>query len=178
MTIARTILSLSVMLCGSCATVSWADYEQTEDFARVLSSRPIYRTIEDRVPQERCWNETVREETRSEGTSPAGAIVGGVVGGALGHAVGHGSSNKKIGTAVGVVLGATVGNQVARDRAQHEEVSYRDRERCQTSHAIERRQEIVGYDVDYQYLGRTFSTRMDHNPGNRIRVAVRVEPLE
>lgn len=179
MTIGRIIFNLSVVLCASCASVSWADYDQTEDYARVISSRPVYRTVEDRVPQERCWNETVREESRSEGPSPAGAIVGGVVGGALGHAVGHGSSNKKIGTAVGVVLGATVGNQVARDRAQGgDEVTYRDRERCQTSHAVERRQEIVGYDVDYQYLGRTFSTRMDHNPGNRIRVAVRVEPLE
>ena len=42
----------------------------------------------------------------------------------------------------------------------------------------ERREEIIGYDVDYQYQGRTYSTRMDHQPGSRIRVAVRVEPLE
>lgn len=154
-----------------------AGYDQTEDYARVVSSRPIYRSVEERIPSQRCWTETVREEPRNE-NSPAGAIVGGVVGGALGHAVGHGSSNKKIGTAVGAVLGATVGNEVSKNRAHADEGGYRERERCQETSRTERREEIIGYDVDYQYQGRTYSTRMDHQPGSRIRVAVRVEPLE
>jgi uncharacterized protein YcfJ len=160
------------------AHIASAGYEESEDYARVLNSRPIYRTVEERVPQQRCWTETVHEDSRSD-NSPAGAIVGGVVGGALGHAVGHGNSNKKIGTAVGVVLGATVGNEVSKNRAQaNDNGGYRERERCQDSSRTERREEIIGYDVDYQYQGRTYSTRMDHRPGNRIRVAVRVEPLE
>jgi uncharacterized protein YcfJ len=165
-------------LAGSVGAVQYASagYDQTEDFARVLNSRPIYRSVEERVPQQHCWTESVREE--SHGNSPAGAIVGGVVGGALGHAVGHGSGNKKIGTALGVVLGATVGNEVSKNRAEADDGSYRERERCQDSSRTEHHEEIIGYDVDYQYQGRTYSTRMDHQPGSRIRVAVRVEPLE
>lgn len=155
-----------------------ADYGVTEDFARVVSARPIYRTVESRVPQERCWNETVREEAPAKGNSPTGAIVGGVVGAALGHSVGHGSDNKKIGTAAGAVLGAVVGNQVGKNQSGSQEVTYRDREHCQTSQIYERRQEIAGYDVEYQYMGRTFTSRMDYDPGNRVRVAVRVEPIQ
>ena len=163
--------------CTALAHQAHAGYDQTEDFARVLSSRAIYRSVEDRVPQQRCWTETVHEDSRSD-NSPTGAIVGGVVGGALGHAVGHGSGNKKIGTAVGVVLGATLGNEAAKNRANADDGGYRERERCQETSRTERREEIIGYDVDYQYQGRTYSTRMDHQPGSRIRVAVRVEPLE
>lgn len=179
MTFARFCTALLSLGALSLAQPGQAGYEQTEDFARVLSSRPIYRTFEERIPREHCWTESVREETPAPSNSPAGAIIGGVVGGALGHAVGHGSSNKKIGTAVGAVLGATVGNEVSKNRSTGgEDVSYRDRERCQTRHEVERRQEIIGYDVDYQYQGRTYSTRMDREPGSRIRVAVRVEPIE
>ncbi len=174
----RVLAQLCVVVCGSYATVSFADYGETEDYARVVSARPVYRTVENRVPQERCWNETVREESRSEGNSPAGAIVGGVVGAALGHSVGRGGDNKKMGTAAGAVLGAVVGNQVGKSHSGGDEVTYRDRERCETSNSVERREQIVGYDVEYQYMGHTYNSRMDHKPGNRIRVAVRVEPLE
>lgn len=167
------IVSALVGSVGFAPRVFAAGYDQTEDFARVLSSRPIYRSVEERIPQQRCWTESVREESSSD-NSP----VGGVVGGALGHAVGHGHSNKKIGTAVGAVLGATVGNEVAKNRAQANDGGYRERERCQETSRTERREEVIGYDVDYQYQGRTYSTRMDHQPGSRIRVAVRVEPLE
>ncbi len=172
----RLTLCIAVAFSGITLKAQ-ASYEEEVDYARVVSTRPIYRSVEERIPQQRCWTETVREERR-EHNSPAGAIVGGVVGGALGHAVGHGSSNKKIGTAVGAVLGATVGNEVARNRVNAQSGEYRERERCQESSRTERREEVVGYDVDYQYQGRTYSTRMDHRPGSRIRVAVRVEPIE
>ena len=92
--IPRLILCALVGGVGLTHQAIAAGYDQTEDFARVVSSRPIYRSVEERIPQQRCWTESVREEPRNE-NSPAGAIVGGVVGGALGHAVGHGSGNKR-----------------------------------------------------------------------------------
>lgn len=168
---------LTLLAFGATPWQAFADYGVTEDYARVVSARPIYRTVESRVPQERCWSETVREEAPRE-NSPTGAIVGGVVGAALGRSVGHGSDNKKIGTAAGAVLGAVVGNQVGKNQSGSQDVTYRERERCQTSQTYQQRQEITGYDVEYQYMGKTYSSRMDYDPGNRVRVAVRVEPIQ
>ncbi len=35
---------------------------------------------------------------------------------------------------------------------------------------------VSGYNVTYEYGGRTYSTRTNYNPGNRIRVRVNVDP--
>lgn len=35
---------------------------------------------------------------------------------------------------------------------------------------------VSGYDVTYEYAGRTYHTRTDHHPGDRIRVRVDVRP--
>lgn len=35
---------------------------------------------------------------------------------------------------------------------------------------------LIGYQVTYQYAGRTYQTRTDHHPGDRIRVRVDVRP--
>jgi uncharacterized protein YcfJ len=38
------------------------------------------------------------------------------------------------------------------------------------------RERVDGYDVTYEYGGRTYHTRSDYNPGDRIRVRVDVVP--
>jgi uncharacterized protein YcfJ len=38
-------------------------------------------------------------------------------------------------------------------------------------------EQVVGYDVTYEYNGRTYSTRTDAHPGDRIQVAVSVAPV-
>ena len=35
---------------------------------------------------------------------------------------------------------------------------------------------IVGYDVEYQYKGEKYMSRLVHDPGNRLRVRVSVVP--
>ena len=35
---------------------------------------------------------------------------------------------------------------------------------------------VNAYDVTYEYAGKTYRTRTDHNPGDRIRVRVDVRP--
>ena len=35
---------------------------------------------------------------------------------------------------------------------------------------------LVGYDVEYQYKGERFMSRLDQDPGNRLRVRVSVVP--
>ena len=37
---------------------------------------------------------------------------------------------------------------------------------------------VVAYDVEYSYQGRTYMSRMKHDPGTRLRVRVSVTPDE
>lgn len=50
--------------------------------------------------------------------------------------------------------------------------------RCHTVESWEQRQYIVGYRVWYRYQGQTLVRQMDHNPGERLRVLVDLEPVE
>ena len=36
--------------------------------------------------------------------------------------------------------------------------------------------QVAGYDVTYEYANRTYRTRTDYHPGDRIRVRVDVQP--
>lgn len=35
---------------------------------------------------------------------------------------------------------------------------------------------IVGYDVEYQYKGETYMSRLDRDPGSRLRIRVAITP--
>jgi len=45
-------------------------------------------------------------------------------------------------------------------------------ERCRTTTNWRDSDRIMGYEVTYRYGGREYTTRMDHDPGNRMRVRV------
>jgi len=45
-------------------------------------------------------------------------------------------------------------------------------ERCRTETDYRTTNRVLAYDVTYRYGGREYQTRMDHDPGNRIRVRV------
>ena len=162
------------------------------DQARVLSSRPIMERIP--VSREECWNEVQRgyEErrvTRSD-TGAAigpGTILGAVVGGAIGRQFGNSTGGKDRGTAAGAIVGGLIGNQIERDaNAQGPSASRelevdrrpveRNVERCRTVEEV--REATIGWDVRYEYQGREFSRRMQHDPGRFLRVQVNVEPIE
>jgi uncharacterized protein YcfJ len=164
--------------------------ETFTDRARVLSVRPITERIP--VSREQCWNDRVRsyEErrvTRSD-TGAAigpGTVLGAIVGGVAGHQVGSGRGNDAA-TAAGAVIGGLIGNQVDRDQgrvAPSDRVTEVERvpvdrnvERCRVVQEV--REARVGYDVRYSYGGREFTTRLDRDPGQFLRVAVNVEPRE
>ena len=148
-------------------------------YARVVDARPIYEWVEQRVPEQQCWIETVREEHVQSNRNASTVVVGSILGGALGHAVGHGHQNKKLGTAVGAVLGAAIGSDLDRNsrRADTRYVQYKDVERCESRNRVSTVERLIGYDVTYQYNGQRYSTRMPNHPGERIRVAVDVRPL-
>jgi uncharacterized protein YcfJ len=135
--------------------------EHTE-YARVVSSRPIYRTVAVEVPMDSCQVQTVAYSERQGGNSLQGAIVGGVIGAAIGHEVGRSGHA----TAAGGVIGAAIGNEVGSGSRQV--TRYEDREVCSTRYRTEYERQLVGYDVAYHYDDRMYYTETRHHPGARI----------
>ncbi len=175
----KAIRSLAILgLLGTVAPWASANQEQIA-YARVIQAQPVYEWVERRQPETQCWIETVRHEHSSHRQATP-TVLGGVIGGALGHAVGHGHKNKKIGTAVGALLGAAIGSDLERNRrhTKPHAVRYQEVERCETHDRVSTIEQLVGYDVTYQYNGQRYTTRMHTPPGDRIRVAVQVRPLD
>ncbi len=189
-----TITTVSTLLLASfSAAQGYEDDIRRIDYAKVISAEPVYQTVERRVPVENCWTEQQRQETPvyysaqsgKPRRSATGTLLGAVIGGGIGNAVGAGEENKKVGTVVGAILGATIGNDVSRRRAsRHEtqvsrtEVSYRDVQRCEVQDRIETERVAAGYRVSYRYHGQTYHTRTENHPGDRLKVAVSIEPVE
>lgn len=157
--------------------------------APVVSVDPVLETVRYAEPREVCRTERVAVDRGFRGGRPherrsaTGTLVGGVIGGAIGNAVGHDSDNKKIGTVIGAILGASIGNDIQR-RSRQERVAaapyrtvYENREVCELVDVTRERQEVVGYDVAYEYAGRLGHTRMDRDPGATIRLRVDVTPV-
>ena len=48
-------------------------------------------------------------------------------------------------------------------------------ERCRTETSYRDTDRVLGYEVTYRYGGREYTTRMDHDPGDRMRVRVNVD---
>lgn len=152
--------------------------QQQIGFARVTDVEPIYQTVTHRTPERSCWNET-RYHTEQKGyRSNTPTILGTLIGGAIGNEVGHSKTNKKVGTVVGAVLGASLANDWRSSQRYGGGHSYPVTEEvCEINERIEHEQQVVGYNVSYNYQGQNYHTRMDHHPGKKLKVAVHVTPL-
>jgi len=181
-------MNRNVVIALALGALAPAAYAQTfQDSARVTSVRQVNERIP--VSREECWNDRVRAYenrtvTRSDTGAPigAGTVLGAIVGGVVGHQVGSGRGND-VATGAGAVAGALIGNQVDRNNSgppgqvtQVERVPVeRNVERCRT--VQEMREAVVGYDVNYEYRGRQFSTRLPYDPGRNMQVRVDVAPV-
>jgi len=96
----------------------------------------------------------------------AGAAIGAVIGGVLGHQVGSGDGNK-IATAAGAVGGGYAGSKIQKGMQERNTETIVD-ERCETVYDTQKIP--AGYDVSYVLDGKSGTVRMDHDPGERIRV--------
>ena len=136
------------------------------DSAPVVSSVPIYQTVNE--PQQQCWTESVTryEERRS----PGGIILGGVTGGLLGNTIGRGNG-RVASTVVGAMIGAVVGDHIANRNNEAVAVT-RPTQRCQIVNGY--RQVLTGYQVTYNYNGRNTTVVMAHDPGPRVPIEVGV----
>lgn len=112
-------------------------------------------------------------------------VVGGVVGAVIGSKVGGGSGRyvaSALGTMAGGMAGRAIYDQNARQR-RNASVTVCDPEPVRdgyrgNDYGYNRVNDgrVSGYDVTYQYNGRTYTTRTDYHPGDRIRVRVDVRP--
>lgn len=144
-----------------------------QERARVLRTVPVVQQVG--VPQQVCGDEPVYQ---GQQTSGAGAVIGALVGGVAGNALGSGGhygrhgyyhgSNQGATTAIGAVAGGLIGNQV--EGMNGGTPSYQTVRRCTNETVYENR--TVAYDVTYEYAGRRYTTRMDHDPGRWMPVQV------
>lgn len=133
-------------------------------YAKVISAEPIVRKIREVEPRRVCWDE--ERNVRSE-RAYAPVVLGGIVGGVVGNQFGEGRG-KDAATVAGALLGAAVVRDGQRDDG-YRTVSER---RCHTEKSYSVRHEIVGYDVTYRFRGDTYTKRMDHDPGERVKVSM------
>ncbi len=144
-----------------------ANAQEFEDTARVTSVRPQVEQVNQ--PRQECRTVYVPAPQQR---SAAGAIIGGLAGGILGNQIGHGGG-RAVATGVGAVTGAMVGDNLDnRDRPPAGQVAQQE---CRTVDSWQAR--ATGYEVNYTYGGRSFSTVLPYDPGRTVRVRVSVAPL-
>ena len=131
-----------------------------EEVGRVISSTPVVQQV---PVQRQVCNQQMAAVPQP--TSGAGAVIGGIVGGLLGNTVG-GGFGRAAATGVGVVTGAAVGNSLEqRDQYASQPVT-----QCATQTSYENR--TVGYNVQYEYAGRTYNVQMPYDPGPTVKLQV------
>lgn len=134
-------------------------------YAQVTSVTPVRSTSSN--PRQVCRDEVVNHTAPPKDQhNIAGTAIGAVAGGLLGHMVG-GGKGRTLATVAGAVGGGYAGNRIENSHHQAQVTSTVER-RCST--VADTTSKIVGYDVTYVYNGVTRTTRMDHDPGNRVQV--------
>ena len=170
----KTLAMAIGSICTALAPAAFAqyysrDYRDRDDrFARVIESRPVYNSA---LAKQECWNpraghfEEVREENKTK--IGKGAAIGAIAGGVAGHQLGSGRGNDAA-TIGGAILGGILGHQLERrnDENPQDDLDY---SRCR-SVAEGPGEQLLGYDVRYEYQGREYVTRMDRDPGRRLRL--------
>ncbi|RGE45624.1 hypothetical protein DZC30_08595 [Comamonas testosteroni] len=152
--------SLAVLTIAALA----ASGAYAQERGRVLSSSPITQQVA--VPQQVCSDQPVAVAPRPSG---AGAVVGAIAGGLLGNAIGGGGGRAAM-TGAGLIGGAMLGNQAEASGAQPQ---YQTVRQCSTQTFYQNR--TVGYNVTYEYNGRSYTTQTTQPPGQWI--ALNVQPM-
>lgn len=157
----KPLIVCTLGLASACAATAQSPGPET---ARVISSNPVIAQVA--VPRQVCVQQPVAVPQQGSG---AGSVIGAVAGGLLGNTIGHGTG-RAAATALGVLGGAVVGNSV---EAGHSGYAPQWAPQCRTETTYENR--TVGYDVTYEYAGRTSTVRMPYDPGPTV--AVQVTPV-
>ena len=181
--------AVSAALISGCATAGRYDYNEYDhdyrdgsslefyDEARVISADPVYETVRVNDPETRCWNETVyhrRPHRSSDSYTPT--IAGAILGGAVGHQFGKGDG-KDVMTVAGALLGGSIGNDMGKKPVHGRRYATTEK-RCETVDNYRERRELVGYNVNYKYRGKSYWTETDSDPGKYLKLRVSITPME
>ncbi|MGV7208941.1 glycine zipper 2TM domain-containing protein [Oxalobacteraceae bacterium A2-2] len=164
-------LIASVLCVGALPFAQAADFE---DFGRVTKVTPQVQQVN--VPRQECRTEYVQVQQPAPQRSVGGSIIGGIVGGLAGNQIG-GGTGRSVATAAGAIAGAVVGDRV--DNANTPTsgpVTEQAVKQCRTVDHWESR--TNGYQVTYDYRGRSYTDVMSYDPGERVRLRVLVEPVQ
>jgi uncharacterized protein YcfJ len=142
-------------------------------WADVLRVDPVYGVARTEVPRQECYDQTVVQTAPPQG-SAAGTILGAVVGGVLGSTIGHGNG-RTAATVAGAVAGGAVGNNVSATPGGEYQTT---QTQCRQVAAVSEQRRIMGYDVEYRYRGDVYLSRLNYDPGERLRVRVSVSPAD
>lgn len=156
------VLALCLVAAWPACAAPPAEENVTYAYAQVLRATPVYGMARVRVPEQRC--------ERDGGDPTGGTVAGAVIGGVLGNQVGKGDG-RKAATVAGAVIGGAIGRRVDQNNGSAGT-------RCRTVEVERNERRIVGYDVEYQYKGDTYMSRLDYDPGSRLRIRVSVTPEE
>lgn len=151
--------------------------QRFDDYAKVTSVDPIYRTIRINRPERECWDEERTVEHEHGVDSTAGAIIGGILGGVAGHQVGNGRGNTAA-TIVGTILGGTIGRDMADNNPRRVESHVNSETVCRTVDRYDEEERLQGYQVGYRYQGRDYDIFMKRHPGKRLKIKVKLDVVE
>ncbi|HYM85628.1 MAG TPA: glycine zipper 2TM domain-containing protein [Pseudoxanthomonas sp.] len=133
--------------------------------------RDDYRNRDDR------YNDTRGNET----SRTVATVIGGIAGAVLGSKIGDGSG-RYVGTAVGSMVGGMAGRSIYDSSQRNRQLERRGTVRVCDPEPVTSRdgyydddERLSGYDVTYEYANRTYHTRTNYHPGDRIRVRVDVQ---
>ena len=166
-----TKLMLSVA-CLASLPLAQAQATDFEDYGRVTRVTPQVEQVNR--PRQECRTDYVQVQQQPE-RSVGGSVVGGIAGALLGSTVGSGNG-RTAATAAGAIAGAVVGDRVQNQNAQPGGVQEQAVKQCRTVDHWESR--TSGYQVEYDYRGRNYTSVMNYDPGQRIRLRVSVEPMQ
>lgn len=161
-------LIVSALCFGALPFAQAADFE---DFGKVLRVTPQVEQVNR--PRQECRDQAVQVQTAPE-HSAGGSIVGGIAGALLGSQVG-GGSGRTVAAAAGAITGAVVGDRIDNQNnvgtVQNQTVR-----QCRTVDHWESQNN--GYQVNYDYRGRNYTSIMSYDPGEKVRLHVSVEPAQ
>lgn len=146
-------------------------------YADVLRVDPIYETVRFREPREECYDEPVSVRERGGGDPTGGTVIGAIIGGVVGNQVG-GGDGRRAATAAGAIIGGSIGRNVDKTNGGPDRVYEGSERRCRVVEVEREDRRIASYDVEYRYKGDVFVSRLDYDPGNKLRVRVSVAPAD
>jgi uncharacterized protein YcfJ len=166
-------------------------YRQADD---VYAGNGGYYDRDDRYRDDRyqdrdgyySGNDGSRDNRGNEANRTVATVIGGIAGAVLGSKIGDGSG-RYVGTAVGSMVGGMAGRSIYDSSQRNRQLERRGTVRVCDPVPVNSRdgynngdeynddERLSGYDVTYEYANRTYHTRTNYHPGDRIRVRVDVQ---